>query len=616
MLSRHVAKDLQGPKNWCKPFLTQEDYDYAAGDVRTVYDLLVSLLEMSPLEDLLEAYLEAEAGNPTLQLFAPQVSDIWRMRERGMPWSLEEATSFTASQRHLVREQAAQMLAIEPALAPFGPVLASFESGVTDDLKHALGKAFRDRGLDLESTEKTGVPKIGEKDLRKAMGGLSEEARPLFDAWRSLCRAKKSGQMASDFSGYARRSHDGRIHSNIGHGPVTGRLASADPNVQQIPADQKFRNAVKARPGFKIAAVDYSALDMRVGAALAIRAQRQIAEVYEGTSTRELATDVRTAIYRAYEHRVTLEQAKVEETKAAAALQKWQEQADDNRDSRDQTRSFWERWRVLSRVALIARFTRCLVYVRGKAEEAGTPEWGYLRDAFAIPGMDVHTYYGLSINGEDPAQLLKGLAGSELKTAFDFHKKRLGGRRKSSKVRNLSLTYAMKDMGFRENGARIHDIHMTLEEAHEARIHWLGTNVEMDLWHAWTELNEFARIRVPDPDFGMQWKSKAVYASYTLSGRLIFAEGLNAALSYEDQSTGADIFGDVMKTLREEYPEVETCIVNQVHDEAVAEIPDAHAEEYTQIIADVMVQCAEKLLGPYGVRAEVSPELGQVWIKG
>jgi len=42
---------------------------------------------------------------------------------------------------------------------------------------------------------------------------------------------------------------------------------------------------------------------------------------------------------------------------------------------------------------------------------------------------------------------------------------------------------------------------------------------------------------------------------------------------------------------------------------------DKDVEEYTKITVDVMVGAAEKFLGLYGVKAEVSPAIGDVWIK-
>ena len=106
-----------------------------------------------------------------------------------------------------------------------------------------------------------------------------------------------------------------------------------------------------------------------------------------------------------------------------------------------------------------------------------------------------------------------------------------------------------------------------------------------------------------------------MYASYTLGNSLIYAFGLNAALSYEDQSTGADILGRVMMTLREQYIDIFNCSINQVHDEAVFMFPDEHVEEWTAILEKVMTDCAEHFLMPFGIRGECSPAIGQVWVK-
>lgn len=613
VLGRVISKENQGPRNWCEPFLTKDKYDYATGDVKLVYDLMLAFFNLQPGDDIIEGYERAAEKHPPLKLVEPQVLDVLAMRERGMPWSCEEAERYVESQRQKVRELAAQMVEMEPALKPHYAALADFDSGIKADLKEALGEAFRRRGLVLDTTEKTGQPKIGEKDLRKAQAAIMPDAKPLFDAWTALCRAKKAGSMAQDFSGYAKRSPDGRIHSNIGHGPATGRLASSEPNVQQAPRDQGFRNAVKARPGYKMVACDFSALDMRVGAALAIRAQRQIHAAYRGEL--EVADDVRAIIKRVYDGQITLEQAQRAEAEANKRFADWKAKVKEYQNDADMRRRYWDRWRELKRQALLARFRRCLAYVRMRAKQAGTPEWGSLRDAFSIPGMDIHTWTALSMTGVDPLQLFAGKSDEQVVEELKVQKKKLGNKRQSGKVANLSLTYAMREAGFQHSAASIHNIHWTLEEAAEVREQWLASYVEVDLWHCWTELNPAGMVYVPDPERGNRFVRKEVYSSYTLAGRLIYAFGLNAALAYEDQSTGADILGTAMATYREEYPEVNECIVNQVHDEIVFEVPEDKVEEYTRIIQDVMVRSAEKFLGQFGVRAECTPAIGDVWLK-
>ncbi len=618
-LGRVLPKDLQGPKNWCQPFLTQDSYNYATGDVEVTFDLILSLfgLEVEDVNEnpelLLQRYEELKLAHAPLRIIEPQVMDIIEMREHGMPWVKEEAERYIEQQWEKVRQGAKRMVELEPALAAFEVAMGNAEKGVTADLKTAIGTAFANRGIELEMTEKSGAFKIGEKDLRRVKAAVNGEAKELFDTWVGLNRAKKAGGMAKEFTAYAVRSGDDRLHPNTGHGPVTGRLASSEPNCQQMPRDQGFRNCVTARPGHKIVASDYSALDMRVGAALAIRAQRQILEAYMGD--RHVPIDVMRIIERVFEGRVTLEGARAEEARATKDFEDWKSKRDEVADGGDARRTYWDVYRKRARTMLLAGFQRCLKEVRVKADADNAADWGSLRDAFSIKGMDIHTWTALGMIGKDPKALFTGLSGEEVAKELKKWKKELGDGRQTGKVGNLSLLYAMKTQGLMDAAAKNYNIHWTYEEADKVRNDWLAAYVEIDLWHKWTELNPVDSVYVPDPERGMKFTKKSVFASYTLGNRLIYAFGLNAALSYEDQSTGADVLGRVMQTLREEHLDVFNTTVNQVHDELVFEVPDELVESYTAIIEQVMTDAAEHFLMPYGVRGECSPAIGQVWVK-
>ena len=612
-LRKALPKDFQGPKNWCEPFLSQASYDYATGDVKETFNLLMSLLGLEQGEHsrLLERYFELRAQMRPLRIIEPQVKDILAMRVNGMPWDVKRAEAYVESQWDKVREAAAKMVAMVPSLKDFEAVLAEPEKGVTANLKEAIGQAFESRGLQLEMTSKANTFKIGEKDLRKVKAQVNSEAKELFDVWIALNRAKKAGGMAKEVTAYAIRSGDNRLHPNTGHGPVTGRLSSSEPNCQQFPRDQGFRDGVTAREGYKIMASDYSALDMRVGAALAIRAQRQIFEAYMGD--RACAPDVLRCISRIYEGKVSLEQVVKEEFAASIAFEQWKAKRDEvDYDSR---KTYWDEYRRRARVLLLAGFQRCLKEVRIKADLDNALDWGSLRDAFSIPGMDIHSWTALGMIGKDPKAMFSGLSNEEVALALKKAKKELGDKRQTGKVGNLSLLYAMKTLGLVEAAAKNYNIHWTFEEGDKVRNDWLKAYVEIDLWHKWTELNPVTSVFVPDPERGMKYVKKDVFASYTLGNRLIYAFGLNAALSYEDQSTGADILGLVMETLRERHSEVFSTVINQVHDELVFEIADEHVEGYTRCVEDVMTEAAEAFLMPFGVKGECSPIVGQTWLK-
>jgi hypothetical protein len=606
-----ISKDAQGPRNWTKPWLAQSDYDYATGDVKQTWRLLAKMLGN---EDLLAGYLATREEKPVLRLIEPQVIDIVAMRRKGMPWSPHREALFQGLMAKQVAESAAKLLDLEPSLSRFERDLEDMGAGVSAELKDAIAKAFQNRGVAVTLTDKAGTPQVGEKDLRRAKAQALKDARELFDAWVALQKAKKMSKMAREVTLFAKRSPDGRVHPLTGHGPVTGRLSSAEPNCQQFPRHQQFRDGVEAPPGMKIVASDYSALDMRVGAALAIRAQRQIQEALAGA--RHVEPEVLAVIEWAYAPESfagqKLAMARKREAKCVQAFKVYKE----TKEVPDgPSKHYWERFRKLKREALLARFARALSECLFHARKNGDTEWGALREAFSIPGMDIHTWTALKMTGQDPVAMFSGKSDEDIAKELKAQKKLLGDKRQNGKVGNLSLLYAMTVKGLIDTAAKAYNIHWTLEEATEIHEGWFASYPEIDLWHIWTELNPHSFVYVPDPERGGRTTRKPVYESWTLGGRLIYAFGLNAALSYEDQSTGADILGTVMDTLRREYPEVFDTIVNQVHDEVVFEIADGKVDGYLPIIQKVMVDAAERFLGPFGVRAECSPAVGDTWLK-
>ena len=63
---------------------------------------------------------------------------------------------------------------------------------------------------------------------------------------------------------YKYLKHDGRIHTNFHQILETGRVSSNGPNMQQIPADNAFRNCFTAPDGWKFVSADYSSQELNV----------------------------------------------------------------------------------------------------------------------------------------------------------------------------------------------------------------------------------------------------------------------------------------------------------------------------------------------------------------
>jgi hypothetical protein len=490
-------------------------------------------------------------------------------------------------------------------------MFADPEQGLNAAAKLALATAFRRLGVDVRSTDKAGSPMVGEKDLRLAGAQDSVLAQPLFNAWIDTARSKKRAQMALDWAAFAGRSEDARIHSLLGHGPATGRLSSAEPNSQQAPRDQGFRSMIAAGPGNSILAVDYSALDMRVGAALAVRAQMEIQAAYAGS--RETPVKVLAAIQYAVDTPFKVASAALEKRLTA----KNKELADLQATSKgpgQNDKKYWTQMRELKSYLTLLRFSARLVEVRQKAKDGGNTTYSALRDALQL-GVDIHTFTAMGMAGHEPLKEFKGLSGDALEQKQKHWKKVLGDKRQNGKISNLSLLYAMQALGLQTAAGKVYNVHWGLEESAAIIVSWLNSYPEIDLWHLWTELNPIKTIWAPDPDCGGKRLPRVVYLSTTLGGRKIYTFGLNAALAYGDQGSGADILGDVMHKLRVDYPDIFAMAINQVHDELVLEIPDTHSDEVTKIVHKVMDACANVYLSPYEVPSACTPALGKVWLK-
>lgn len=647
-----LAKDLQKAKNWTKSFLDQNDYYYATDDVKFTLKYLCFMFGIPDYlgyitgsqqdvdedkvyeydVDFNKIYDQMRVTRlDQFELIEPQVYQIVLVREKGMPLSGDNVDFFRNKCVNRVKELSVSLIDQVnefkksnikiPDISKYVHDLASMDKGASQSFRKDLGMIFQELGLPVEVTEKSGLPKVGEKDLRKIKAGVIDNTKKLYQTWVDLSKAKKAGNMVLEVAEFSKRSVDGRVHPLLSHGPITGRLSSAEPNSQQFPRDQDFRAIVKAKEGHKIVASDYSALDMRVGGALAIRAQKRIYEAFLGM--REVKEDVLFTLSKVYQLENITELTKL------AIQMKDQEILFSNKldilkerykkiisPSKEQKKLYWDKYREFSRTVLLSKFAKRLSQVRCKALEAKTEYWGSLRDAFDIPNMDIHTWTALSFQGREPKKEFEGLDNTSVAKKLKELKKELGDARQNGKVGNLSLLYAMQTFGLVETAAKNYATYWDFETADNIRKQWLDTYIEIDLWHIWTELNPYADVWVPNPEKGGVIGKKTIYESYTLADRIIYAQGINAALSYEDQSSGADILGTVMNTLYLQYPDVFACAINQVHDELVLEIPSEKVEQYTKIVENVMVDSANKFTNTqWGVKCEVSPAIGDIWLK-
>jgi hypothetical protein len=649
-----MDKGMQKPRHWVLSApLSAEHYHYATEDVRTTWKLFSHLLGMAPGEssvnDPLKAYRDWEklvekpqAGVVTKQYTRLPIH-LARLSIHGIPVSHEAINTYVAAMAKEARGATTRMKELEPALAPILDRLANPKLGLNDEAKAALCAAFEARGVAVARSEKAQDPQVGEKDLRGARADQGEAA-PLFEALAACNRAAKRAAMALVLRGFAERNGGfdgdgiGRVHSLFAPVTNTGRLSSSEPNLQNLPSDDAFRAIVRATTGHKIISCDYSALDVRVGAALAVREQRRIATALANPTLCDRWYGANAQAFHCAVHGAA-------EATAEALLDAELRLGEAREYGRTQGR--WKEYRAQIRELQILRFSLALhrllaLYGDGDFDAAlaelhalsesaafGWPGESAFRRAFRL-GVDVHIYTTLKLNGRDPDAEFAGLRNAELECRIKALKDELGSKRKRGKVANLSLLYAMTPPSFCAHAAKVYGVHMSQEDAAEVVRLWLMAYPEIDLLGASTALRGAERwegswigrksgnqhlggpILLYDPR-ARRVKAKPVWHDATLSQRPIVSAGLNSALNYPDQGSGADLLTRVLDTLGTDHPDLYERVINQVHDELVFEVPASEAEKDAARIRAIMEREGERVLEPYGVPMRAVATVGDAW---
>ncbi len=125
-------------------------------------------------------------------------------------------------------------------------------------------------GAEIFETTPTGQPKVDKALLAywtNPENGGSKELQVFADTTRKMRRARKYASTYFEaFTKLVDDSIDGLIHTDIRTlGARTGRMSSANPNLQNVPRDSALvRNAFIASDARKLVTVDFSQIEMRM----------------------------------------------------------------------------------------------------------------------------------------------------------------------------------------------------------------------------------------------------------------------------------------------------------------------------------------------------------------
>lgn len=237
-LHLNMPKDISNSfQNYNQPY---EEYQlrYAANDVavlRLIHDLQLPKLRDDGL--MRAARLEFEFIEPLAE-----------MELNGMLLDVDKWRAIL-DEKIIERERAKIQLneifnqRVEQATL-FGVSLLNLDSPLQ------LVKSLRELGIPVESTDI--------KELQKY------KSNPII---KLLLNYRKEEKFVTTYGEpMIGRIHPatGRLHSSFKQMVDTGRLSSSDPNLQNIPKEQKYRSCFIARPGYKLLTADMSQAELRI----------------------------------------------------------------------------------------------------------------------------------------------------------------------------------------------------------------------------------------------------------------------------------------------------------------------------------------------------------------
>ncbi len=244
-LGQVLDKSLQA-SNWGQPFLGREQLEYAALDVKVVRDLFYLLLEKlnehtHREEILLKTRTSKVFGlvNPVAIVEMAFVQEVTKMEMKGIPVDREELERKLKEQERFLKRKVMDFMT-RYRTDPMSP----------KQVGELLTKRF---GLDLPKTEKGNISTddkvLAEYSLHSVVSELLEirGLKKTIEKLQEIREKLKGSRVYPEFKQI---------------GAITGRMASMNPNVQNIP--RNLRSIFKAEEGKTFVIADFSQIELRI----------------------------------------------------------------------------------------------------------------------------------------------------------------------------------------------------------------------------------------------------------------------------------------------------------------------------------------------------------------
>lgn len=523
----------------------------------------------------------------------PKVSS----KTKKAPWEPE-----TAEQAAARRAGALAKFSNTKLFEVFRPKLEARASAVIAPMKLALAVYADLNGCELDDGD-DGMPVINAKAAK--LKGLTKLEG--WVAWERLQGAKKLLALCDEYQSVA--SNDGvggfRLRPLFSARTATGRVAAQTPNVMNLPRPAQmpeswmpespkaarvdawnavqFRAVVRAPDGYILISADYGQIELRIAAALALRAIRDAGlmlsgELAAGDDKKWLLSALRAGADLAHEIPAD-------------------EQLDDFGKFTAKVSRLWRR--------LMTSATRPLA----DAFRANV-------DPHLLTGITLAARQGLlDLGGIHPIEFLQSKTADEIAEL----KKRFSAQRQSAKALNFGLLYGMQAEKLWIHGIVDYGLAWTLEEAVASRAAWFDLFPEIEFLQSWNTLMLMPSKKAAEPVFRKNQYSKLLQvenvrigASSTLRGRPVVATEAREVLNYSDQGTGADMLLEAVTSMSRDAFD---CVIDLIHDEILLCAPVARADEIQAELERAMLDSAERVLTPWDIPAEAEGTRMLFWKK-
>lgn len=625
LLDEAMNKSYQKPHNWMLDKLSAGHYDYVMGDVTAPGVIARKLLKMpdsAPLRDLLTA-IDENPGGKAYRVFEEAIHGLVRMQRTGVRWDAEAAGVLDRDLKAEAQEAADKLVAVAPALGrPLViPGKKTKKNPFPDDTQIDVIDLLMDPSRMPTNPVKDAIAKAIQAETGRSVR-VSDANNPVLDAKalafefpdskivKALAAINAPTKSRKTIDQFTALTLEGRLHPLVSIKAKTGRTAAQEPSLQQVPRDPRFRAVFKAPPGHQIIATDFSSIELRIAAALGVRAWRELQKIIAWTTGKDRSDRKVAPLYISAKWLLK-----------DRDLLTWL--ADDTlldvpEHLRDVPRP--DRGAPIGHTRDYKQSQLCLWVSRIRAVSKGDEAQLPFRAVYA-EGIDPHLLTAAAMEAQGGRLDLGGHLPLEWIRQQDQHalKAQMKGPRQAAKAVNFGTLYGQQAAGLHRHGVTSYHLDWELEDADQARTAWFKLYPEVGLWHWLAQEAHKEKMDILDPYNSNSFKLRGdtetgagkVFWGSTLSGRMTVSPKMTSATSFQDQGTGAEIALDALASLP---PDVQNMLVNFVHDELVLEVPTAQVEEVQAIVERTMIASADKYLLPFGIPTEVESSIGDCWI--